>query len=71
MEAFNKVKSTLASTELLVHFDPGKDLIISGNASSYGVGAVLAHKMIDETEQPIMYKSRSFTAEEKRYSQVE
>ena len=53
MEAFNKAKSMLASTELLVHVDPKKDLIISCDACSYGVGAVLLHKVIDGTEQPI------------------
>ena len=66
MEAFNKVKSILASTELLVHYDLGKDLIISFNASPYGVAAVLAHKMIDGTKRPMMYTHKLFTTAEKR-----
>ena len=68
MEAFNKAKSMLASTELLAHFVPGKDVIISCDASPYGVGTVLAHKMIDGTEQPIMYASRPLATPQKIYS---
>ena len=70
-EAFNKVKFILASTELLVQFDPGKDLLISCDASPCGIGAVLAHKMIDRTERPIMYASRSLATAEGRYSQLD
>ena len=35
-------KSQLTSAELLTHFDPDKKLILSCNASPYGVLAVLA-----------------------------
>ena len=71
MEAFNKEKSTLTSTQLLAHFDPEKDLIISCNASPYVGGAVLAHKIFDRTERHIMYASKSLTAAERRYSQLD
>lgn len=37
-EAFQHVKRLLHSERLLVHFDPNKEVILSGDASPYGVG---------------------------------
>ena len=39
--AFVKAKGMLASTELLVHYDPEKPVILAVDASPYGVGVVL------------------------------
>jgi len=44
-EAFAKSKELLQSVELLVHFDPAKELVLATDASNYGEGAVLSHKM--------------------------
>lgn len=54
-----------------MHFDPGKDVILSCDPSPYGVGAVLSHRMKDGTEKPISYVSRTLSAAEKGYSQLE
>ena len=69
--AFNKAKDLLVSDSLLVHFHPAKQLLVSCDASPYGVGAVLAHKMQDGSERPISYASRTLSAAEKNYSQLE
>ena len=36
-------KQLLLSSQLLVHFDPIKDIIVACDTSGYGIGAVLAH----------------------------
>lgn len=54
-----------------MHFDPDRDVILSCDASPYGVGAVLSHQMEDGSEKPIGYVSCTLTSAEKRYSQLE
>lgn len=43
----------IQSAELLVHYGLEKDIVLSCDASPYGVGAVLSHHMADRTERPI------------------
>ena len=50
-KAFQVSKELLTSSALLVHFNPVLDLILMCDASSYGVGAVLAHQMPDGSER--------------------
>ena len=61
----------MQTAELLVHFDPKKELILSNDASDYGVGAVLSHKMEDGSERPVGYISRSLNDAERNYSTLE
>ena len=69
--AFEEAKELLQSTDLLVHFDPEKELVLATDASDYGVGAVLSHKMKNGTERPIGYVSRSLQEAERKYSTLE
>ena len=69
-QSFNKSKEMLTSTALLVHYDPTKPLVLSCDASQYGVGAVLSQVYSGE-EKPVAYASRTLTKAERNYSQLE
>ena len=57
----------LSSKQLLVHYDPAKKLVLSCDASSHGIGAVLSHVMGNGEERPIAFISRTLTVAEKKY----
>ena len=68
VEAFNQAKGMLDSSDLLVHFDHSKELVLSCNASP-GLGAVLSSHIIDGKEKPISYASRTLASAEGNYAQ--
>ena len=69
--AFCEAKEALQSTQILTYYDPSKPLLLSCDASPYGIGAVLSHRMPNGEERPIGYVSRSLSKAEKGYSQLE
>ena len=70
-QAFNEVKNSLTADSLLVHYDPNREMILACDASPYGIGAVLSHRMDDGAERPIAFTSRSLSPAEKNYSQLD
>ena len=69
--AFKKDKTILQSSDLLVHFDPQKEIIIACDALLFGMGAVLSHCMEDGSVRPIAYASRSLSIAERKYSHLD
>ena len=70
-KAFQASKEMLTSDKFLAHLDPSLPLTLACDASRYGIGAVLAHKMPDGSEKPVGYASHTLTASEYNYSQLE
>ena len=54
-----------------MHYDPKLEIIVTNDASSYGVGYCVLHKMPDGTKKPITHASRTLLLAEKHYSQIE
>ena len=70
-QAFLQAKQALSSASILAHYDPRLPLTLAGDASAYGIGAVISHKFPDGTEKPIAFASRSLSPSERNYSQIE
>ncbi|MDA8032443.1 MAG: Ty3/Gypsy family RNase HI domain-containing protein, partial [Alphaproteobacteria bacterium] len=69
--AFRDIKAVLSSSQVLAHYDPSLPLSLAADASPYGVGAVISQQYSDGSERPIAYASRTLTASEKNYPQIE
>ena len=70
-QSFSDSKKLLTSSTLLIHFNPDLPLVLACDASAYGIGAVLAHRMPDGSEKPVGYASHTLTVAERNYSQLE
>ena len=69
--AFLLIKKMLHFSLVLVHYDPKLELILSTDASPFGVGVVLSRPSSDGSDQPIAYASRTLSNAEKNYSQLD
>ena len=69
--SFEEVKHILTSTPVLALFNPRAETVLSADASSYGLDAVLMQKQLQRELKPIAYISRSMTITEQRYAQLE
>ena len=70
-KTFHGAKAHQTSECLLIYYDPQKELVLSCDASPYGVGAVLSHRLQDGSEQPVVFASRSLAPAEKGYAQLD
>jgi hypothetical protein len=64
--AFQKLKEALINAPTLKLFDSNKDIVVSVDSSSEGVGACLL-----QDRQPVAYASKALTECQKGYAQVE
>jgi len=70
-QTFALAKKKLTSATVLAHYNPKYPLRLAADASSYGLGAVISHVFPSGVERPIAYASRTLTASERNYSQLE
>ena len=69
--AFQELKDLLCTNAVLAHFDPAKQIGISCDAPNVGNGAVLFNRYDDGWEHPIAYVSKTLTATQRCYSQMQ
>ena len=65
-KAFNEVKKRLTEEKVLKYYDVTKPVTISGDSSSYGLGACLL-----QDGRPVSYASRSLSKSDQNYAQIE
>ena len=70
-KAFAATKQALVSSDVLIHYDPSLPISLAGDASAYGLGAVISHSLPDGTERPIAFASRTLSSSERNYAQLE
>lgn len=58
--AFEKSKKIIQSSDVLVHYDSQKDLVLSSDVLPYGIGAVLSHLISDGHERPIALSQKQW-----------
>ena len=69
--AFEQIKTTLTSAEVLACYDPSQPTIITADASLNGIGAVLLQVQDNGNCRSISYASRSLSNAEKRYAVIQ
>ncbi|XP_024891943.1 uncharacterized protein K02A2.6-like [Temnothorax curvispinosus] len=70
-KAYQDIKKTLISPQVLMQYDPSLPLILATDASKTGLGAVLSHRLGNGQERPIAYASRTMSTTEQRYPQID
>ena len=67
--AFKEAKESLSRAPVLMHYDLAFPLVLATDASVYGVGAVVSHRLRNGSE-PIAYASCTISQSECNYAQV-
>lgn len=60
-QAFDQVKKDIQEAATLTVYDPKQQLIVSADASSFGLGAVLLQRDKDSRERPVAFASKGLS----------
>ena len=69
--AFQEPKQAISWATVLAHYDPTLPIVLAGDASAYGIRAIISHIYSDGSEHPIAFASRTLTKSEGNYAQLE
>lgn len=69
--SFDRIKELLTNAPVLALYDPNLETVLSADASSFGLGAVLLQRQPSGVLKPVAFISRSMTPTEQRYAQIE
>ena len=70
-QVFQEAKQNLATTPVLAHYNSVLPLKLAGDASQYGIGAVISHVYPNGDERPVAYASKTLSSAEQNYPQIE
>ena len=74
-KAFERCKNLAGNSARLTHFDASKRIVLTTDASPFGISTCLSHKVTDEKGrvrlQPVAYASASLKPSEKAYAQID
>ena len=56
---------------VLAHYNPNLPIRLAADVSAHGIGAVISHVFPDDTERPVAFGSRTLTATEHNYTQIQ
>ncbi|XP_046145480.1 uncharacterized protein K02A2.6-like [Osmia bicornis bicornis] len=70
-QAFTRAIQEFRDNKILAHYDSTLPLVLATDASQYGVGAVLSHKLPDGTEKIIQCASQTFSDTQRKYAQID
>lgn len=69
--AFEPSKQLITKAPVLVYIDPAKPVILTVDASPYGVRAILAHRDKNGQERPVSFASCRLHTAKQRHSQLD
>ena len=70
-KAFQAAKQLLVTAPVFAHYDSELPIRLAGDASAYGIGAVISHICEDGSERPIAFASQTLSPAEMNYPQIE
>ena len=71
LNTFKAAKRLLVTAPVLAHYNPSLPIRLAGDASAYGIGAVISHVFEDGSERPVAFTSRTLSPTERNYPQIE